>query len=327
MRIRHFGCALLAALAAQNAPALTIAYDYSFDTGFFAAGSQARAVFEAAGNFFATRLTDSLTAIDSAGSNNFQLVFQNPSTGATVQLNNVDIAADTIRLYAGARELGGSVLGQAGPGSFSVSGSFDFVVNANVRGQGANFNAVDGPDAFDFSLWGGAVAFDINSPWSFDLNNGPAPGTHDFLSVALHEIAHVFGVGVADTWVNDVFASTFTGAASVASYGGAVPVSADLSHWANGTQSTVAAGPESFIGTLAGSMQETSLDPSITIGTRKLMTELDLAVLEDIGWEVSSPDVSPPPEEAVRVPATPPWVLAGGAVLMAAVSWRRRGRH
>ncbi len=322
MRIIHLGCALLGALVAQSSPALVIEYDYSFDTGFLAPGSQARTTFEAAGNFFAARLSDNLTAIDSSGINNFQILFQNPSTGANVQINNVDIAANTIRIYAGARELGGSVLGQAGPGNFSVSGLLDFQMNAFVRGQGSNFNAVDGADAFDFSLWGGAIAFDINSPWSFDLNSGPAAGTHDFLSVALHEFGHVFGIGVADTWVNDVFAATFTGAASVASFGGNVPLSGDLSHWANGTQSTVVAGTESFIGTRAGTTQETSLDPTINIGTRKLITELDLAALDDIGWDVVVPQ-EPPVEEPVQVPAAPPWFLVTGAALMTVAGTRR----
>ena len=34
-----------------------------------------------------------------------------------------------------------------------------------------------------------------------------------------------------------------------------------------------------------GVMQEVVMDPNITTGTRKELTELDLAFLRDIGWE------------------------------------------
>lgn len=32
--------------------------------------------------------------------------------------------------------------------------------------------------------------------------------------------------------------------------------------------------------------QETAMDPSVTLGTRKLFTELDVASLSDIGWSI-----------------------------------------
>jgi len=34
-------------------------------------------------------------------------------------------------------------------------------------------------------------------------------------------------------------------------------------------------------------VQEAALDPSITLGTRKLFTDLDVAVLEDLGWNIA----------------------------------------
>ncbi len=58
--------------------------------------------------------------------------------------------------------------------------------------------------------------------------------------------------------------------------GGAVPLSPDLAHWREGT---------------ADGGQETLMDPSITTGTRKLLTGLDLAGLADVGWQVIVPSV------------------------------------
>jgi hypothetical protein len=59
-----------------------------------------------------------------------------------------------------------------------------------------------------------------------------------------------------------------------------VPLSADLEHWAQGTNSVVN-------GTSIA--QETIMTPSITDGTRKKFTALDAAALKDIGWTVILP--------------------------------------
>jgi hypothetical protein len=53
----------------------------------------------------------------------------------------------------------------------------------------------------------------------------------------------------------------------------------DHSHWANGTNDNG---------------RETAMDPSLASGTRKLLTQLDLAALTDIGWVIG-----PPPPEPV----------------------------
>lgn len=280
-------------LGTGQAQALSFVYDYSYDTGFFNNNAQARATLEAAGNFFADRLVDNLLAIDSAGSNAFNISFFNPATGGATQLNNVDIATDTLRIIVGARSLGSGVLGQGGPGGFSVSGSGAFLLNATTRGQGG-FGAINGITAFEFSIWGGALSFNSNANWHFDLANPPNTGRFDFLSVALHEFAHLLGIGTSDAWNNRVAPGpVFTGAASVALHGGNVPLG-DADHWQNGLQSTVADGPESWI-TTAGLLRETALDPSLTGGQRKLVTDLDLAALVDVGWQVVEPAAVPLP--------------------------------
>jgi len=57
-------------------------------------------------------------------------------------------------------------------------------------------------------------------------------------------------------------------------------VDPDLGHINTGTMST------SWVD---GASQEVSMDPNILIGTRKHVTELDLAFLADMGWDVNIP--------------------------------------
>ena len=59
--------------------------------------------------------------------------------------------------------------------------------------------------------------------------------------------------------------------------------------------------------------QETEMDPTIMLGTRKYYTDLDVAALSDLGYTVTA---------AVPEPATEAGII-GLVVLMVAV-WRRR---
>jgi hypothetical protein len=63
-------------------------------------------------------------------------------------------------------------------------------------------------------------------------------------------------------------------------YGGLVPLSADKSHWDEDTMSVV-------YGTATS--QEAAMDPDLTVGTRKKLTDLDVAALTDLGWTVVAP--------------------------------------
>ena len=136
--------------------------------------------------------------------------------------------------------------------------------------------------ATDFGPWGGSVTFDTTANWSFAGTGGtPGAGQYDFLTVALHELGHVLGIGTSSSWFTDVNVSnnTFTGPQAEASYGGPVPLDAGAGdgspdgHWADGT--------------LSGG-QVTVMNPVIPAGARRLFTALDWAGLEDIGWNTDS---------------------------------------
>ena len=151
--------------------------------------------------------------------------------------------------------------------------------------------------ATDFAPWGGSISFDTGASWYFDadVTTVESFSGNDFYSVALHELAHLLGFGTADSWFNKVNSGNFTGDSS-----GTVALQPDNSHWKDGTLSLV-----------NSVRQETAMDPSITTGTRKYMTDLDMAALSDIGWEVS----------AVPVPAA---VYFFGSALLGLGAFRKK---
>jgi len=285
-----FGC-LLAAYVAPVA-ALSLQFDYSLDTeGFFTPAR--RAVLEAAGATLSTLVTDSLSPITSGGSNQFTARLTHPGTLATLSLPGFSVAADTLQVFVGGNStLGPDTLGFGGPGGFQVSGTAAFVANAVARGQSG---PTSGALATEFAPWGGVVVFNSALNWYADpdLSTVEAFAGHDLFSVALHELGHVLGLGVSASWFRLVSGGVFTGPAALAAFGNAVPLTADGDHWAEGTRS---------------GGQEAAMDPTLQVGTRKTFTPLDVAALDDIGWDIEPP--SPPPPNPVEVPLPSAMLIA-----------------
>jgi hypothetical protein len=299
----------LAVLATAPAWAVTLDIDYTYDTGNFfgsgnpqgaAAGLQARASLEAAADSYSDILDDTFSSIqtppvyhsqvfDGTVTWSWTMSFQNPTSGTTVNLVNQLVAADEYRIYVGARNLPSDTLGFGGPGGYSWSstptGGFTSAEIVEIEQITDDFSAAveDRGEPSGFARWGGAVTFDnVGTTWHYDHTTPPTGGTNDFFSVAIHELAHTLGFGASTSWTSLVSGSYFIGAASTTEHGGAVPldVATNKAHWANGTMSTV----------LGSAMpQETLMDPSLTVGTRKRLTNLDAAGLTDIGWTVDAP--------------------------------------
>lgn len=281
------------ALTAFSAQAITIEFDYSYDTsGFFT--DQHKSVMNTIAGEFGTRLTDSLAAITVSSNNVFQPRVDLITDGSPTFAPSQSIPQDTLRVFVGARALTGSTLAEGGNG-FSAGGAPSFMANVNNRSQAL-------PQGVDFGPFGGAMVFDTGTSWYLDDNLATVEsfGGFDFYSVAIHELGHVLGVGTSAAWTNQTSGLTFTGAAAVASYGGPVPL-ANSGHVLKSIDST-----------FMGSLQEPALTPSISAGQRKYFTELDWALLSDIGWQVA----------AVPEPETWAMMLAGLGLL----GWRlRRG--
>ncbi|MCK9605443.1 MAG: matrixin family metalloprotease [Methylomonas sp.] len=265
----------LMGLGSSSAQAITLNIDYSFDSNNFFNDQIRRDIFEAAADFYETSIRDNLLAISSTGSNRFNAIFDRPDTGFEQTINGFDVAANTMTIFVGGQNLAGTTLGVGGPGSYEISfNTTSFVDNSISRGQGDGTRAsVEGGGAIDFATWGGAISFNTESNWYFDNDVGTDESFSgfDFFSVALHEIGHVLGFGIADVWENQIINQTFAGSESVAAFGGPVPLNAGKDHWTEGTTS--------------GGL-ETNFDPTIGSGVRKRLTDLDLAALSDIGWQV-----------------------------------------
>lgn len=291
---KHTLAAAAVTLAAGSAQAITIEFDYTYDTGAFFTGAH-RSVMDTVAAEFGGRLTDSLAAITVGGINQFQpevgLITGASSTLAPSQ----SVPEDTLRIFVGARPLAGSTLGIGGTG-FSAGGTTAFLNGLANRGQAL-------PQGSDYGPFGGAMVFDSGTSWYVDddVSTVESFSSFDFYSVVIHELGHVLGIGISAPWTNQRDGLNFMGAAAMASYGGPVPLD-DEGHLL-----------KSIDATFMGALQEPALTPSITAGQRKYFTDLDWALLSDVGWQVA----------AVPEPETWAMLLAGLGLL----GWRLRRRN
>ncbi len=261
---------------------LRVRIDYSLDTGFFS--SQARRdLLQIAADSIVSRFNDDLLAISASGSNTWSAVFSNPATGASESRANLQVAANEIIVYAGARNLPGNTRGFGGPGGFSSFGTPAW--NQLVQGRGEP-GALASPQT-DFAPWGGSITFDnADTNWHFDTDiSGIQNNQVDFLTVAMHEMAHVFGFGFIpaqsnrSSWDNLSQSGNFTGPKAAASFGASsVPLqSGDRGHWQEG---------------ITSNGRDVLMDPTILSGARTLFTPLDFAAFDDIGWDVDASNVT-----------------------------------
>ncbi|MGR8929016.1 MAG: matrixin family metalloprotease [Gammaproteobacteria bacterium] len=290
--IRPCIAAVMLGLGSQSAYALNLDIDYtSYDSSGFFTDTARQKVFDAAANYFETRITDALLPIVSMqNGNSFTATFDSPDTDTTTHLSSFNIAADTLKIFVGGRDLGSKTLGLGGPGGSAISfidSSYIDAVTSRGQGDGTE-SSVNGASAYDFATWGGAISFNTTKTWYFDDDTSTDESFtgFDFFSVAVHEIAHILGFGTADSWGNKIATASnvFFGSESVASYGGDVPLETPPigqlpGHWAPGTKSDGV---------------ETAMDPTIAAGTRKHFTSLDIAGLRDIGWQMSAAPVPVP---------------------------------
>ena len=255
--------------ALQAAPTVQIVIDYSLDTNQFFDTQAKRDLLQQAADSVVKWFRDDLLAIDPAGADTWDAVLDHPGTGQQHTIPNPTIGADQVLLFAGGRDMD-DALGRGGPGGYQARGSAAWRDRVAMRGQPTSGGTEFGP-------WGGAITFDTNpaSPWYFGQSTSGLSGSNDFLSVAAHEVAHLLGFGTSEAWNESVVGATntFSGPASVALYDGDgnVPLHDDDSHWANG---------------LRDDGRPVGLDPLITVGTRNLLTPLDYAGLDDIGWSM-----------------------------------------
>ncbi len=264
-------------LESRLTPAVTIRFDYSYDTSGFFADAGRRAVLEKAAHSITDRIGDDLQAVAAGGGNSWQANVFNPATNSTITLDNLLVREDELVVYIGAADLDGAELGLTTTGGFNASGSRSWLSAVRTRGQAGT--AAGGPKT-DFSTWGGMITFDTDVNWSFSTTAAPAADQFDFESVAAHELLHVFGFGIGEpAFARNVAgwngsSGQFVGPAVTALTGGPVGVVGAAGvpdHWAPGT---------AFQGKLS------PVSAEIPAGVKRTVTELDLAALKDVGWEI-----------------------------------------
>jgi len=265
-------------LGPESSQGLEIEFNYTYDdVGFF--GVAERNALESAASYFESIIGDDFDAITPSGRNTWTgFIFDPENTGDTISLNNQSIAADTIRVYVGSSNLGGA-LGRAQPGGTSASGTASWVDNVVTRGEVGVITPDTTGDDTEVAPWGGVMSFDNTVTWNFDDETGPGAGAgeYDFRTVAIHELGHVFGHSIVDSYNALINGSNqFTGTNAVAGYGGNIPLTSD-GHFVDGTSSTVFPG---------GGTQDAVMSESLPIGTRREFTTLDAASLDDIGYDV-----------------------------------------
>ena len=168
--------------------------------------------------------------------------------------------------------------------------------------------------------------FNTEKTWHFQLDGRPPVAGSDFVSIALHEMGHLLGIGTSPSWNALIDGSgLFQGVRSVESFGGPVPVDGGGGHWQDDAACVSGSGYDpnnplnvlsltyTSFGTEHGSHQIALMDPaSCTITnstTLKVFTDLDWAALSDIGWEVFQPvslagPIVEPADVALNWPST-----------------------
>lgn len=134
----------------------------------------------------------------------------------------------------------------------------------------------------------------LNSTWNFNHTTAVTAGKSDFYSVALHEMIHALGLGSSDSWNSLVGldgnangTKDWLGANLIALKGTGVdlvdPAGAHITEGTTGTRLTLITSALTTAGT-----QEVAMDPSITVGTRKVLTDVDQAFLQDMGYATTA---------------------------------------
>lgn len=265
-------------------PALTIRLDYTFDdpsrggTGFFSDPAHKAALEKAAADL-TSRIQSTPAAINPGGANSWTASFFNPSSGAQQTVSNLTVNAGEFVIYVGAMAMGSAEAGLGGTGGYQASGTTQFLDNVRHRGQTG------------FTGWGGSVSFDTTVQWYTGTATTFSSDLTDLYTVATHEMGHVLGFGTSAEF-NQLFSGQyFIGSNAVATHGNQpIALSGDLAHWAQGT-------------TFGG--KPTSMQPTLVNGVRYGFSDLDYAALKDIGWAVSSGNVTPRNASTITLASTP----------------------
>ncbi|MEP0870407.1 hypothetical protein NDA01_11395 [Trichocoleus desertorum AS-A10] len=240
-----------------------IRFDYRFDTNGFFADPARRAALETAANVWESLIQDEFSNVPAG----IDLQVQNPQTGESETVF-IDSEIDDLLIFVGAKPLGSNgpkrILAEADVGD-NLTFSNVFHVRTNA------------PNASNFEPWVGHISFDPFISWFYDSTPNSSTDipdfSVDFISLAMHEIQHVLGIGTSSIFEEIGAGGFFDGPNSLMVNNGApIPLDSVLAH---PDQSFVVDGRSPVI------------SPTYTSG-REVPTRADLAILADIGYQISS---------------------------------------
>ncbi|NDW45100.1 calcium-binding protein [Ruegeria sp. PrR005] len=234
-----------------------IAFDYRFDTTGFFEDPARRAALEEAARIWESFIDDEFDDVP-AGT---VFTIRNPSDSSVLETITLDAPIDDLLIFVGAGSLGGP-LGRGGATGFDAEGDiFSARIGADFRGTGP---------VTDFEPWVGTLRVEPAEDWNFDLTTA-VEGKSDFISLALHEIGHILGIGASPIFDMLSAGGQFDGPNARSVNGGdPIPLEADLNHVIEGFDGNTVL-----------------MDPTARNGFRLTPTDIDLAMLADIGYEIT----------------------------------------
>ena len=234
-----------------------IKFDYRFDdANFFTA--KRKAILEQAGNIWSSYIQDDFAPIPAEEILRFpinnskrEVILDKPIDDVIIFVSSVNLDSDSLTF---------------GEGSFYAE-----FVNGSDRESRIKES--------DFEPWLGTIEFNTNAVNNFYFDSTPKtdndipPDKQDFLSLSLHEIGHILGIGTSDAFAKQIEEGKFVGKKSVLlNHVQPIPLDADQNHIEDGFS--------------LDARGDALLDKSFTFGERNLPTNLDLAILADIGYSI-----------------------------------------
>jgi len=240
-----------------------IKFDYRFDSeNLFT--DERKAILEQAGDIWSAYIQDEFEDILAGEILSFDI------NGESQEVT-LDEPIDDLIVFVSSVELDSDEL-TLGEGAFYANGAER--IEQRITGD-------------DFEPWLGTIEFNSAAVDNFYFDSTPETDDdipfdkQDFLSLSLHEIGHILGIGVSPAFKVQIDDNgAFVGTNSVAlNNGQPVPLDEDEDHI-----------EESFS---LDSNADALLDKTFTFGERNLPTALDLGILADIGYDVIIYDDEP----------------------------------
>ncbi|MBJ7901578.1 MAG: hypothetical protein GC158_17050 [Cyanobacteria bacterium RI_101] len=268
-----------------------IEFDYRFDAQGFFSDPLKKNLLEEAASIWESYIQDDFNSIPAGETVNVP-IYSVATSGSGYSINasfqsatlTAPIDDLLIFVYGLSFPSGVGIQGAGGPfGSWIVGSERDTRFNGD-----------------DFEPWVGSIYFNSTANAFYDstpsTSNDIPFNQSDFLATAIHEIGHVLGIGTAPAFSRQIVNQKFNGPESRALNGGQpIPLSSDLGHIKDGF-------------TLFG-VSDYLMDPIRPTGTRQVPRNLELAILQDIGYETVTPGVDP----TVTLTVSPSSVMEDGS--------------